>query len=61
MVLLTKFEGKLSIWKFIKGSLVPLIAFIYAVWTIYGSGAETVMYGFIMLLAGDLVLYIHAA
>lgn len=52
MVLLTKFEGKLSIWKFIKGSLVPLIAFIYAVWTIYGSGAETVMYGFIMLLAG---------
>lgn len=52
MVLLTRYQGKITIWKFIKGALIPLIAFIYAVWTIYGSGAETVMYGFIMLLSG---------
>ena len=37
---------------FIKKSFVPLIAFVYTLWTIYGSGAETVMWGFILMLAG---------
>ena len=37
---------------FIKKSIVPLLAFIYSIWTIYGSGAETVMWGFILMLIG---------
>ncbi|MEM9904817.1 MAG: hypothetical protein AAF921_07320, partial [Cyanobacteria bacterium P01_D01_bin.44] len=36
-----------------KGSgIVAAIAFIYSVWAIYGAGAETVLYGFILLLLG---------
>jgi APA family basic amino acid/polyamine antiporter len=31
---------------------IAAIAFIYSVWAIYGSGAETVLYGFILLLLG---------
>lgn len=37
---------------FVKKAIVPLIAFVYTIWTIYGSGAETVMWGFIMMLIG---------
>lgn len=37
---------------FIKKSIVPMLAFIYTIWTIYGSGAEIVMWGFIMMLVG---------
>ncbi len=37
---------------FIKKSILPLLAFIYVLWTIYGSGAETVMWGFILMLLG---------
>ncbi|WP_297637399.1 amino acid permease [uncultured Clostridium sp.] len=37
---------------FIKKAILPLLAFIYAIWTIYGSGAEIVMWGFILLLGG---------
>jgi APA family basic amino acid/polyamine antiporter len=43
---------KLNLWSFIKSSFVPLLGFIYAAWTIYGSGAETVMYGCLLMLAG---------
>jgi basic amino acid/polyamine antiporter, APA family len=32
--------------------IVAAIAFLYSVWAIYGSGAETVMYGFMLLLFG---------
>lgn len=52
ILLLVKCEGKLSIWKFIKASIVPLIGFVYAVWAIYGAGAEVVMYGFLLILFG---------
>ncbi|WP_024614938.1 amino acid permease [Clostridium sp. Ade.TY] len=37
---------------FIKKAIIPLLAFIYSIWTIYGSGAETVMWGFILMLIG---------
>ena len=43
---------KITFTGFIKKSFVPLIAFVYTLWTIYGSGAETVMWGFILMLAG---------
>ena len=52
MMLLFKDERKLTLGVFIKKSFVPLLAFIYALWTIYGSGAETVMWGFILMLIG---------
>ena len=28
------------------------VAFVYSVWTVFGSGAEIVLYGFILLLLG---------
>ncbi|MEN8076639.1 amino acid permease [Clostridioides difficile] len=43
---------------FIKKSILPLLAFIYVMWTIYGSGAETVMWGFILMLLG-IPVYIY--
>ncbi|ERI95587.1 amino acid permease [Clostridiales bacterium oral taxon 876 str. F0540] len=52
IMLLVKCEGKLNVFKFIKASIVPLIGFAYSVWAIYGSGAETVMYGFLLILFG---------
>ena len=33
-------------------SAIALIAFAYTVWAIYGSGAEAVLYGFLLLVAG---------
>jgi basic amino acid/polyamine antiporter, APA family len=38
--------------RFRKSGWVAAIAFLYSVWAIYGSGAETVLYGFILLLLG---------
>ena len=52
IILLVKIDGKVNVWKFIKKSIIPLLGFAYAVWTIYGSGAETVMYGFLLILFG---------
>ncbi len=37
---------------FIKKSFTALLAFTYTLWTIYGSGAEIVMWGFILMLTG---------
>lgn len=52
MMLLIKRNKNVSVLGFIKNSIIPLLGFAYAMWTIYGSGAETVMYGFIMLMCG---------
>ena len=53
-----KGEKNFTLGMFIKKSIVPLIAFIYVIWTIYGSGAETVMWGFILMLLG-IPIYIY--
>lgn len=45
-------EKNLTVYKFIKKGFIPLLGFIYALWAIYGSGAETVMWGFILMLLG---------
>lgn len=52
IILLVKREKDFNVWKFIKSSIVPLLGFTYAVWAIYGSGAETVLYGFLLMLFG---------
>lgn len=58
--LLSKTNGSFSFFKFIKSSIVPLLGFAYAAWTIYGSGAEVVMYGFMLMLLG-VPFYLYSA
>lgn len=52
MMLMFRNEKNFTFKLFIKKSIIPLLAFGYTVWTIYGSGAETVMWGFILMLIG---------
>lgn len=52
IILLVKRDRRFNAWRMIKSSIVPLLGFAYAVWTVYGSGAETVMYGFLLFLLG---------
>lgn len=59
IVLLVKRDKNMNVFKFLKYSIVPLIGFAYATWAIYGAGAETVMYGFIMILLG-VPFYLYA-
>ena len=58
MMMQFKDEKEFNIIYFIKKSILPLLAFIYVIWTIYGSGAETVMWGFILMLSG-IPIYIY--
>ena len=58
MMLTFKEEKKFNFKILIKKSILPLLAFIYVLWTIYGSGAETVMWGFILMLIG-IPVYIY--
>jgi amino acid transporter len=59
MLLIVKKEKNFNLLNFIKNSAIPLLGFIYAIWTIYGSGADTVMWGFIMMLSG-IPFYIYS-
>lgn len=43
-----RFSGK----RLLGSSLIALLAFAYSVWTVIGSGAPTVLYGFVLLLFG---------
>ncbi len=43
-----EFRGK----RLFGSGVIAVIAFVYSVWTIYGSGAETALLGFILLLLG---------
>lgn len=43
-----QFSGK----RLLGSSLIALLAFAYSVWTVIGSGAQTVLYGFVLLLVG---------
>ena len=52
MMLMFKNSKEFTMWIFIKKAIIPLLAFVYTIWTIYGSGAETVMWGFILMLLG---------
>jgi len=49
-----------SVKSFIKNSIISLIALVYAIYTIYGSGADYVFYGFLLMLLGlPFYLYIR--
>lgn len=52
ILLVIKHKAKINLWNFVKSSIIPLMGFIYAVWAIYGSGEEIVMYGFLLILFG---------
>ena len=52
-ILLTfKKQHKLTLFDFIKHSFLSLLAFIYAIYIIYGSGAESAMWVFILMFIG---------
>jgi amino acid transporter len=52
IILVVKHQVPLKAHKFFLKSLLPIIGFCYGCWAIYGSGAEIVMYGFLLILAG---------
>lgn len=52
IMLMFKGEEEFNLKIFLKKSSLALLAFTYTLWTIYGSGAETVMWGFILMLIG---------
>lgn len=52
IVLLKKYPGNFNLWNFLKNSFISLLALTYSIYAIYGTGAEVVMYGFILMLAG---------
>ena len=58
MMLIFREEKEFNFKIFMKKSLMTLLAFIYVIWTIYGSGAETVMWGFILMLLG-IPIYVY--
>lgn len=60
IVLTRKQSAKLNLWNFIKNSIVPLLAFAYVLYAMWGTGADAVMWGFILMLGGiPLYLYIR--
>ena len=52
ILLLSRRDSAFSLGSFVKNSFFSLVGFAYALWTIYGSGAEAVMYGFLLILVG---------
>ncbi|GCD09880.1 amino acid permease [Clostridium tagluense] len=52
IVLLKKHSPDFNVFNFLKNSFVALLAFAYSIYAIYGTGAQVVMYGFILMLVG---------
>jgi basic amino acid/polyamine antiporter, APA family len=52
ILLIKKQSAELNVFSFIKNSFFALLAFVYSLYAIYGTGAKVVMYGFILMLAG---------
>ena len=58
IILFFKERENFSFLRFIKSSFISLLAFGYSIYAIYGTGAECVMYGFILMLLG-IPVYIY--
>ena len=52
IVLTFKKEHKLTVVSFLKHGFLSLIAFVYAIYIIYGAGSESAMWVFILMLIG---------
>lgn len=58
IVLLVKHSKDFNFWNFMKSSFITLVALIYSIYAIFGTGAEVVMYGFLLMLMG-IPVYIY--
>ena len=47
-----KSEKKIETKSWFKSLVLASLGFLYSLWAIYGSGPETVYYGFLLLLMG---------
>lgn len=45
-------DSRIGLPRFSRNMILAALGFIYSLWTIYGSGNDTVFYGFLLLLAG---------
>ncbi|CDF59262.1 amino acid permease [Thermobrachium celere] len=52
ILLLKNKDKNFNLVNFIKSSFISILAFAYSIYAIYGTGAEVVMYGFILMLIG---------
>ncbi|MBZ9634375.1 amino acid permease [Clostridium sp. FP1] len=52
ILLLKRHSPDFNVFNFLKNSFVALLAFAYSIYAIYGTGAQVVMYGFILMLVG---------
>ncbi|WP_027309120.1 amino acid permease [Caloramator sp. ALD01] len=52
ILLLKNKDKNFNLINFIKSSFISILAFAYSIYAIYGTGAEVVMYGFILMLIG---------
>ncbi|MEG0306422.1 MAG: amino acid permease [Clostridium sp.] len=58
IVLLFKGTKDFNFINFLKNSFFSILAFAYSIYAIYGTGAEVVMYGFILMLVG-IPIYVY--
>lgn len=49
---LVMIEKRIGVPKLVRNLVLAALGFSYSLWTIYGSGNDTVFYGFLLLLAG---------
>ncbi len=52
LMLLIQHRAEFNPKRLVGSSVIGILAFLYSVWTIYGSGAQTVLLGFLLLLLG---------
>jgi basic amino acid/polyamine antiporter, APA family len=52
LMIFIKDREQFSSRRMLGSSIIAVIAFAYSVWTVIGSGAQTVLYGFVLLLVG---------
>jgi len=52
IILLKNRSAEFNLFSFLKNSFFALLAFVYSIYAIYGTGATVVMYGFILMLIG---------
>ena len=50
--IIVRIDKKLHFNNAFKTFILGSLGFAYALWTIYGSGSDTVFYGFILLMSG---------
>lgn len=58
LVLLFKKDENFNIYRFLKNGFFSLLAFAYSIYAIYGTGAEVVMYGFLLMIVG-IPIYVY--